>query len=181
MLDGPPAPSQPRLMVKPRIARSEDAETLARIQATGWRESYHDQLPPEVIAAAADERRLLRRWQRALAEGKSRVAIADDLGFAEAGPQRDAVWAARGFPGELYAIYILRSAQGRGLGRALMRLALGPDPQPFTVLVLDTNSAAHGFYEALGGRHLATVPEQVFAHPVVSRVYGWEFPLRDAR
>lgn len=167
-------------MVKPRLARPDDAERLARIHATGWRESYQGQLPPEVIAAVGGAR-LLGRWQRTFAEGKSRIAIADDLGFAEAGRQRADHWAARGFPVEICAIYVLRAAQGRGLGRALMALALGPDPQPFTLLVLETNTAAHGFYEALGGRHLATVAEQVFGHPVTSRVYGWETPVRLAR
>ncbi len=164
-------------MITPRLACPEDAAALARIHATGWRESYPGQLPARVIAMA-DEARLLPLWQRTLTEDRTRVAIAGDLGFAEAGPQREAVWAKRGFPGELYAIYLLRKAQGRGLGRALMARALGPAPRPFTVLVLETNTGAHGFYEALGGRHLATIPECVFGHPVTSRVYGWEAPVR---
>jgi GNAT superfamily N-acetyltransferase len=167
-------------MTTPRLAHPQDAATLARIHAAGWRESYQGQLPAEVIAMAA-ETRLLPRWLRSLTEGGTRVAIAGDLGFAEAGPQRADAWAARGFPGELHAIYLLRAAQGRGLGRALMTLALGPAPQPFTVLVLETNAGAHGFYEALGGRHLATIPEQVFGHPVQSRVYGWEAPVQLSR
>jgi ribosomal protein S18 acetylase RimI-like enzyme len=76
------------------------------------------------------------------------------LGFANAGPQREPDILP--FAGEIYALYLLQAAKGRGLGRALMRAAarglLARGIGAASLWVLDGNQAAQGFYAALGGQ-----------------------------
>jgi ribosomal protein S18 acetylase RimI-like enzyme len=61
------------------------------------------------------------------------------------GTQRDKLLAEEGYGEELFAIYILRAGQGRGLGRALLRAVMPARPAAWTVLVLDGNVSAIGF------------------------------------
>jgi ribosomal protein S18 acetylase RimI-like enzyme len=65
----------------------------------------------------------------------------------------------RGFAGEIGAIYVLRSQQGAGVGRALMNLMardLLARPMPSASLwVLRENVKARSFYDRLDGSIIA--------------------------
>jgi GNAT superfamily N-acetyltransferase len=151
---------------------------LARIHIAAWQETYAGLLPDDEIARASDPDRRLAQWTGAIARNDTRIAVIDDLGFAQIGHQRDAGLAALGYTWELWSIYLLRAAQGRGLGAALLRLALGPAPQPFTALVLAGNHVACSFYERQGGRLLAARDEAIGQTPITERVYVWDDPCR---
>ncbi|MCW1381976.1 GNAT family N-acetyltransferase [Novosphingobium sp. KCTC 2891] len=88
----------------------------------------------------------------------TRVYVAEntgEMGFGACGDQRDDALRERGFAGEIGAIYILRSQQGAGVGRALMSLMahdLAARLMPGASLwVLRENVGARGFYKGLGG------------------------------
>jgi ribosomal protein S18 acetylase RimI-like enzyme len=156
-----------------RRATPEDAAAIAAIQVAGWRETYPGILPEEYLAALSVERRA-EAWRKMLADGAS-VQIAEGSGFAVVGAQRDDALAAE-WPDELQAIYVLRKHQGRGLGRALLRAALGADPRPFSAFVLEGNDRALGFYLGTGAVELFRRPAVIGGHPVVDIAIGWLDP-----
>lgn len=84
-----------------------------------------------------------------------------------------------GFAGEIEKIYLLRSAQGLGLGRALMddtfRTLEAAGLFPVVIWVFDFNRRAQDIYRKLGGRPLGR-SEVVFAvggTEVRETAYGW--------
>lgn len=131
-----------------------DAEALAYVHVTSWRETYRGLLP-DAFLARMSEAGFARRFRRSLThEGGVTLAVADRyglLGYASGGPSR------RGIPGEgeITVLYLLRQAQGRGLGRALLtetaRALAAQGATSLMISVLRENFGARGFYEHLGG------------------------------
>jgi GNAT superfamily N-acetyltransferase len=137
-----------------------------------WAETYAGLLPAQEIAAR-DHAVRLRQWQGQIGAGRSRVLILPGVGFAQAGPQRDAALAAA-WPEELYALYVLRAAHGTGAGSALLRAILPAGR--FTALVLEGNDRAIAFYRRSGGRELARQADRMGAAVVTEIVLGWDGP-----
>ena len=158
-------------MTAPRPATIDDAAMIARLHVQSWQETYAGLLPPEEIASRSYEKRQFI-WARALSQEETRIWVIEDLGFAQFGPQREGVWAAQGYPEELWTMYLIRD--GYGQGGPLLRAAFGPNGQRFTTCVLDQNARACAFYEKAGGQHLVTRDEHVGRSPMVERVYGWD-------
>ena len=91
--------------------------------------------------------------------GATTVVVAESsggvVGFGACGDQRDDTMRERGFPGEIGALYILRSHQRAGVGRSLVSVMA----RALTVRRLDSaslwvlreNIGARRFYESLGG------------------------------
>jgi GNAT superfamily N-acetyltransferase len=162
-----PTPLDPQLS-SIRPAGPGDAADLAHIHVGAWWQTYRGLLPLEVVARRTEaERRVL--WARAIRTGTTRILIAPGLGFAQIGPQRDA----RHFPDhpeELWALYLLRSAQGRGLGAALLQAAR---ERAFTAWVLEENARAVRFYERQGGIPLARRQMRLAGTGVLERAFGF--------
>ena len=97
------------------------------------------------------------------------------VGFGVCGPQRTRSLA--NYPGEIYAINILRRAQGRALGRGLMRaMALDLIARrlaPATLLVLSQNIRARQFYQRLGGLMIGEVPTNFGGSWLPEQVFAW--------
>jgi GNAT superfamily N-acetyltransferase len=162
----------------PRTPTADDIAMLAHLHMTAWQQTYTGLLPEAEIARASAPDRRRSQWAAAIARGDSRIALIDDLGFAQVGPQRDAGLAGQGYSEELWAIYLLRAGQGRGRGISLLRAALGPSPLPFTTLVLDNNHVACAFYARQGARLLSIRDDTVGQTTIRERVYGWEDPRK---
>lgn len=138
-----------------RPATGDDAAAIARVQVQTWRDAYAGLMASAVLdslsvpAGAA-------RWATLLARpdvGTHVATVGGDVrGFVCAGGARDADANARA--GEVYAIYVLPSAQRRGTGAALLDAAVsgmvdrGCDT--FLLWVLTANAAGRAFYEARG-------------------------------
>ncbi len=132
-----------------------DAEDLARVHVASWRETYRGLLS-DAFLARMSEPGFARRFGRDLANPKTGVTLAAAdryglVGYAQGGPSRRRV---KG-EAEIATLYVLRQAQGRGLGAQLMReMARALAAQGATSLlisVLRDNIRARGFYEHLGG------------------------------
>lgn len=144
-----------------RLAGIADAEAIARVHISSWQDAYDGIVPPEQIPTHADLPKRCESWQRLLEGGGSRertwVGLLDSeiVGFANAGPSRDED-ADSDAVGELRAIYLLRRAWRRGLGRALNaaaeRFLEEAGFAEATLWVLAANASARGFYEAAGWR-----------------------------
>jgi GNAT superfamily N-acetyltransferase len=160
-----------------REAGPDDAELLSRLAIAGWRETYAGQIPEGVLAAlesnphqdpASWQRRLVRqppdRWTR-IVETEAGVPI----GFLWFGREEGRL---EGYGGEIEKIYLLKPAQGRGLGRALMadtfQTMEAAGLSPVVIWVFDFNRKARDFYERLGGTPLGR-------REVVFRAEGRDF------
>lgn len=140
-----------------RPARPEDAAAVAEVHVRTWQAAYGHVFGAERLAAVdIGERRA--RWEERLSAPDPRwhLLVAEDdagdvVGFATAGPSRDAEG-----EGELYAIYVVREAWGGGAGPELIRTVaerLREDGLPTATLwVLEDNPRAQRFYEREGWR-----------------------------
>lgn len=92
--------------------------------------------------------------------------------------QRNAMLSAIGYQGEVAALYVLRSYQGRGLGRRLMQgLALQLRQSGYTTMalwVVRENLSARGFYHRLGGKMLMDREIENADGSFVEVAYGWK-------
>ena len=161
-----------------RLATLDDAADIARVHVASWRTTYRGMLPDDFLASLSEEH-YTERWKRLIAEGSSRVQVVDEpkggiVGFASGGRERAGEST---FAGELYAIYVLDSAQRLGHGRELVRAIAGalremglPD---MIVWVLRDNAAARRFYERLGGIYVRAQPITIGSATLEEVSYGW--------
>jgi ribosomal protein S18 acetylase RimI-like enzyme len=99
------------------------------------------------------------------------------VGLGACGSQRDSALRERGFVGEIGAIYVLRSQQGAGVGRSLMRLMahdLAARAMPSASLwVLRENVRARGFFKRTGGAIVAEKVDIERNSTLHEVAYGW--------
>ncbi len=132
---------------------------IAIVHVRSWQAAYRGLVPQEYLDNLEVEQRY-PVWERILGEaGWPRAGTfvteygGNVVGFASICPARDDDEQPAS-AGELAAIYLLPGAWGKGLGRELMVSVLsalsdaGFDEA--TLWVLDTNSRARRFYEAVG-------------------------------
>lgn len=161
-----------------RNAHPNDARAIAAVHVAAWRTTYRGIIPDAYLAALSVADRE-RRWAASLADtsGRTCAFVAEDdghiVGFADGGPRREGSPA---YAGELYAIYLLASHQGRGLGRRLVAAvaaylsALGMSS--LLLWVLAENPACR-FYESLGGIPVERKPITIGGVPLDEVAYAW--------
>lgn len=162
-----------------RSATPADAAGIAAVHVASWLTTYRGIVPDAYLSTLSVEQRAEAR-ARMLAAPRpgvvSVVAEADGeiIGFADAGPGRDDF---PGYPGELYAIYVLQSYQGHGIGRRLVEVMasalLEQGRRGMYLWVLGANPARH-FYAALGGRALGAQQVEIGGTTLEEVAYGWE-------
>ncbi len=160
-----------------RPAEVGDAAAIARVHVESWRSTYRGLLPDGFLDSLHDVR-YAERWRRSLEDEATRVYVAEDgrevVAFASCGRERAGE---DGYSGELYAIYVLQQAQGRGYGRGLVRAAVGGlrelDLDDMIVWVLRENARARQFYEGLGGVYVRAQPITIGAALFDEVSYGW--------
>ncbi|HZO73234.1 MAG TPA: GNAT family N-acetyltransferase [Ktedonobacteraceae bacterium] len=163
-----------------RPARVEDALGIAHVHIDSWRTTYKGMVPDDYLANLSYERNAQNRT-RILGdpETKTRMYVAQDdtgriVGFVNGGPERenDPI-----YKSELYAIYLFKECQGRGLGRrltqALVEGLLSDGMYAMLVWVLADNPSRR-FYEALGGQELRTKPIEIGGATLEEVAYGWQ-------
>jgi ribosomal protein S18 acetylase RimI-like enzyme len=162
-------------MVRP--ATLDDAAAIARVHVASWRTTYRGMLADDFLASLGEEP-YTDRWRRVIGDGLSRVFVAEEdeeiTGFASCGRERAGE---AGFAGELYAIYVLDSAQRHGHGRELVRAVAGAlremRLEDMIVWVLRDNTPARHFYERLGGVYVRAQPITIGAVTLEEVSYGW--------
>ncbi|MDO8380180.1 GNAT family N-acetyltransferase [Phenylobacterium sp.] len=135
----------------------DDAEALAQVHVTAWRETYRGLLPDSYLDRMSVPVNA-RRFAKSLvspAEHEIVLAAADRegiVGYAAGGPSRSRA------PGEaeVATLYVLRAHQGQALGRRLLtaaaRVFADQGARSLMISVLRDNIPARGFYEHLGGQ-----------------------------
>jgi ribosomal protein S18 acetylase RimI-like enzyme len=160
-----------------RRAEPEDAAGIAKVHVATWRTAYRGLLSDDFLASL-NESAYAERWRRTLSAAHDRVYVAENadgvIGFASGGKERAGEG---GYSGELYAIYVLREAQGHGHGRRLVQAVVSglrelglPD---MIVWVLRDNVPARRFYERLGGTYVREQPITIGSSLLQEVSYGW--------
>lgn len=163
-----------------REATHNDIPAIARVHVDTWRTTYRGIVPDEHLANLSYERRasgwynILNRapengYFTYVAEGES----GEIIGFASGGQERtgDPV-----YKGELMAIYILQTQQGKGIGRCLVQAVAKKlhlsGINSMLVWVLVDNPACQ-FYAALGGKPAHEKEIEIGGKSLIEVAYGW--------
>jgi GNAT superfamily N-acetyltransferase len=144
-------------MTRIRLATPADAPAIGEMHARSWAETYHGVAPPDLVAEMSDPARRRTAWARNLAE----PLLPDGTLLAEEGEEVVgfvSVCAARevelGAEGEVAGLYLLRRAQRRGIGTALLRRGAArlakEGHRSAGAWALDANAPASAFYAATG-------------------------------
>lgn len=164
-------------MITIRPANEIDAAAIATVHIVAWKETYQGIVPEDFLQNLSIERRTAQ-WVNSLSDPQNQYhhAFVAELngqvvGFANYGFSTDTE-----YRGELFAIYMLKSAQKRGIGRMLVSevvtgfAGLGVDSM--LVWVLKENPA-RGFYENLGGVFLRETTIEIGGKALLEVAYGW--------
>lgn len=180
--------------VRFRPARPSDAEAIAALHADSWRRHYRGAYSDSFLEGDVDADHLTV-WTHRLREPNSRhctIAAEGDslnlIGFAHTAFDDDPTWGSL-----LDNLHVAHDHHRRGVGSQLLALTLPTVVARRTGLylwVLEQNTAAQAFYEALGARRI----ERALVSPpggIASRLngspaklrYAWSDPalLRSAR
>ncbi|KDE48559.1 GNAT family acetyltransferase [Geobacillus sp. CAMR12739] len=162
-----------------RKATWVDALAIASVHVESWKTTYSGIVPDAYLETlSVGEKQPL--WEKVLSQSGHSVFVAEEngrvVGFISGGPNRAADGPIAKYDGELYAIYLLKEVQGKGLGRQLVQ-ALTRDLakkgiQSMAVWVLADNPS-RGFYERLGGEKVAEERVEIGGKALWEWCYGW--------
>jgi ribosomal protein S18 acetylase RimI-like enzyme len=155
-----------------------DAESMAHVHVTAWRQTYRGLLP-DAFLARMSEPGYVRRFRRELTQPHPHAVtlVAANpygvFGYVQGGPSR------RGVEGEaeIATLYLIRAGQGRGAGKRLLQSAAralaAQGARSLLIGVMRDNIKARGFYEHLGGAASAPTLEPGPGGQVWEVAYRW--------
>lgn len=139
-----------------RPAGADDAEAVALLHADSWRRHYRGAYADSFLDGDVVGDRLAVWSSRLATPGTGATVLAEDgaglVGFVHVVFDADDRW------GSLVDnLHVVHDRQGAGIGRALMTRAFGAVAERAAgkqvyLWVLEQNTAAQGFYQAMGGR-----------------------------
>ena len=157
-----------------RTADVSDASSIARVQIETWRTAYRDLIPETFLAELSIERRTATHrvyLERRTPAGEMFVVEVNSgvIGYCSCGRSREDERA-----GELYAIYVLESLAGQGVGNSLIR---GAEEwfrergfERAELWVLEGNHSARGFYQHMGWEDSGLVKDEDIGGVIVREV-----------
>ena len=154
------------------------------MHVASWRETYSGLLPDKMLSSLSIETRAAA-WAKIMREpataGASVIYLAEHagiiIGFGSCGAQRTDTLKAKGYDGEVSAIYVLREFQKRKIGTHLLG-AMSSDLssrgfKSAALWVLRDNLKARRFYEHYGGEVIAEREDLRDGTALVELAYGW--------
>lgn len=168
------------LALSVRTARPEDAADLARIYIESWQDTYAGVISHALLAAMSLKGHTAR-WRATIraTDRNGAVLVAEDaqfgpVGLCSLGAARDR---ALGFEGEVYTLYVDPAFLGRGAGRALLAGAFDTLKERKLRSCLIWSHARNNacfFYEAMGGRRIATRTTRLMGELTPEIAFGWK-------
>jgi ribosomal protein S18 acetylase RimI-like enzyme len=164
-----------------RTARPEDAAGLARIYIESWQDTYAGVISHTLLGAMSVKAHTAR-WQstiKAMDRHGGAVLVAEApgyglIGMCSLGRARDR---GLGFEGEVYTLYVDPAFLGRGTGRALLCgafEALKERNLRSCLIWAHARNNACFFYEAMGGRRIATRTTRLMGELTPEIGFGWK-------
>ena len=169
------------LALSVRTARPEDAADLARIYIESWQDTYVGVISHTLLGAMSRKSHTAR-WQTAIKtmeRNGSAVLVAQEaqagiIGLCSLGKARDS---GAGYDGEVYTLYVDPAYLGHGAGRALLAGAFEAFKErklrSCLVWAHARNNACF-FYEAMGGRRVATRTTRLMGELTPEVGFGWK-------
>ncbi|MEM1046720.1 MAG: GNAT family N-acetyltransferase [Pseudomonadota bacterium] len=150
-----------------RTARAADRDTIASIHAQSWKSAYRDVFPEAFLAGPVDEH-LLDMWRAPSDNADDVLFVAEENGAN--GARLVGFIAVRCRPDPFIEnLHVLPAVRSQGLGRRLMGRAaerlIGTGQSIAHLWVMENNTRAIRFYEALGGVRGETVTKVFFGNP----------------
>jgi ribosomal protein S18 acetylase RimI-like enzyme len=161
-----------------RRAALEDADAIAHVHCESWRTTYTGLIPQHVIESWADIGKRIDGWRAIVRERPETLWLAElngnVVGFADGGKAREPN---DGCDGQLFGIYLLASAQRRGIGRQLVAKVFADlqakNYASARVEVLKGNAPAIAFYQLLGATFVREAPFEMMGESLTEWVYVW--------
>ena len=162
-----------------REATVEDSYAVAQVHVKSWRESFAGLVPQSFMDNMTVEKRAKAFASRAT-NGFYKMFLAETLeervvvGFMDVGKPRDGELP---YDAELYAIYLLKEFQRKGIGQELFRMgveALVAEGMHSMYLLALEVSPYRPFYEKLGGRLAGRKVVTLDGVDFFAVVYAWD-------
>ena len=161
------------ILIRPAI--EQDAVAILHVHVECWRTTYAGIVPEEYLATLNEAERVLQ-WREWLTRDiQTYIADMDGkiVGFISGGAIREPVLS---YDAELYAIYLLQSAQRQGIGTELLnKLAgslLGRRFKSMIVWVLEKNTSKN-FYAKSSAQIVTTKDIEIGGITLSEVSYGW--------
>jgi len=143
-----------------RPATKDDVPAIARVHVASWHATYEGLIPQSLIDSYTVERRETQ-WEKHLASDEYVTYVAEKdsivIGFAMASWGESAYGVEYMERAKLWTLYLLKEAQGLGVGRdlicAVARDIVSRGHNAMSLCVLSSNPA-RAFYEHLGAHYV---------------------------
>lgn len=166
--------------IRPSI--SEDEIGIRNVQVITWKSTYRGIIPDDILDQMTVDnfsRRPKIVDPMLMKSRRSFVAVNQSkqiVGFAVGGAARSPDWH---YESELWAIYVLPSEQGKGIGKKLFSAfwsAIEGDYQNLIIWALEKNNASHQFYENRKGQRLQLKKFFKWENEAIATEvsYGWD-------
>jgi GNAT superfamily N-acetyltransferase len=154
-----------------------DAVGLAEVHVRSWRETYSGLLPDQQLERMSAPVHA-RRWRRQLARVRAGevVLVGEGPGGLTAYCAGALTSAGQG-ECEIFTLYLLKAAQGAGLGRRLFqttaRVLQAQGGRALKLWVLNGNTRARAFYAHMGGVPVEERPVSGWGGGLMETAYRW--------
>ncbi|RAP76139.1 GNAT family N-acetyltransferase [Paenibacillus montanisoli] len=163
-----------------RMASIDDCEGIAKVHLESWKTTYAGIIADSYLAGLTLEGRIRNRllaFNHPQPDEMTFVAEEPDgriVGFISGGKCREADLV---YDAEVYAVYLLKEAQGLGYGRRFFtKMAAALKARGYSSLmlwVLRDNPALH-FYEKMGGAVIGSKEIQIGEQLLIETALGWK-------
>lgn len=158
-----------------RKAEKEEALEISKIQAAGWRTTYNTIIPADELSKIKDD-----NWEEMLTSviknDNPYLYVVEEDGQVIAnilfGKSRDMEDC-----GEIYALYVLKEHQKKGVGRLLLEKAfeiLNEKYSKIILKVLRDNHNAREFYQKMGFIYIEDLEIELFSLKLLSSKYEYK-------
>lgn len=157
--------------LKIKKATLEDVPAIAHIHLSSWQYTYRHQFPKPYLDGLSLDEKIVQWTQYFERKGEKTCSLylalnnEQPVGFISFGPGRDSAYAQQS---EIYALYLIRTHWGNGIGHTLFKKAaqkMSSDGAADVYLwALDSNTQALHAYQKWGGE----------VHPHIKRVFTLE-------
>jgi GNAT superfamily N-acetyltransferase len=158
-----------------RPAEVRDAAAISHVHVQSWLTTYKGLVPDEFLASLNEAERA-PEWERWLNRDISALVAeigGEIVGFAAGGAIREPL---APYDAELYTIYLLERAQGRGIGKALLtslaESLVRKGHRSLMVWVLEQNPAV-SFYARTGAQYLKSKQVEIGGIRLPEVALGW--------